>query len=174
MSAASLGILAPGLSRSRVDASRSCARIRVAEDSERLAQALQNFLREKDRDPSASGNKLGDQIFRGGPNASLLRDAAVSRVGRRAGGVVACALQIRPAQDPMSSLIAPTSSPSDQPKRNALIAQLKARAGIALPQVAYVMKVRFTTMPPRPRRAGRCLYVNGFRIPKYWECKDGV
>jgi hypothetical protein len=56
---------------------------------------------------------------------------------------------------------------------SAAIAHLSAEAGRRLPQVAYVVKVRFKTMPPVTSQ-GWALYVNDFRIPKYWEYKDGI
>ena len=55
----------------------------------------------------------------------------------------------------------------------AAIAHLSARDGTALPPVAHVVKVRLKSMPPVTSR-GWALYVNDFRIPKYWEYKDGI
>jgi hypothetical protein len=53
------------------------------------------------------------------------------------------------------------------------IAHLSAEASKPLPQVAYIVKLRFKTMPPATSQ-GWALYVNDFRIPKYWEYKDGI
>ena len=55
----------------------------------------------------------------------------------------------------------------------AAIAHLSTSAGRALQPVAYVVKVRFKSMPPVTSE-GWALYVNDFRIPKYWEYKDGI
>lgn len=77
-----------------------------------------------------------------------------------------------PAKPPKAvavDVVAVRPSESDR----TLIAQLKARAGIALPQVAYVVKVRCETKPPATSE-GWALYVDGLRIPKYWEYNDGV
>jgi hypothetical protein len=56
---------------------------------------------------------------------------------------------------------------------HAIIGQLTARDGRALPPVAYVIKVRLRTMPP-PTARGWALYVGEFRIPKYWEYRVGI
>jgi len=56
---------------------------------------------------------------------------------------------------------------------SAAIAYLSAEAGRLLPQVAYVVKVRFKTKPPVSSQ-GWALYVNDFRIPKYWEYEHGI
>jgi hypothetical protein len=42
-----------------------------------------------------------------------------------------------------------------------------------LPQVAYFVKVRLESIPPATSQ-GWALYVNDFRIPKYWEYKQGI
>ena len=55
----------------------------------------------------------------------------------------------------------------------AAIAHLSASAGRALQAVAYVVKVRFKSMPPVTSE-GWALYVNDFRIPKYWEYPEGI
>ena len=55
----------------------------------------------------------------------------------------------------------------------AAIAHLSARDSKSLPQVTYLVKVRFATMPPETSQ-GWALYVKDFRIPKYWAYKDGV
>ncbi|HXP84060.1 MAG TPA: hypothetical protein VN841_05035 [Bryobacteraceae bacterium] len=56
---------------------------------------------------------------------------------------------------------------------SAAIKHLSAEAGRLLPQVAYVVKVRFRTKPPVSSQ-GWALYVNDFRIPKYWEYEHGI
>ena len=56
---------------------------------------------------------------------------------------------------------------------SAAIAHLGAEAGRSLPQVAYVIKVRLKTKPPVSSQ-GWALYVNDFRIPKYWEYEHGI
>jgi len=55
----------------------------------------------------------------------------------------------------------------------AAIAHLSAQANKPLPQVAYIVKIRFETIPPATSH-GWALYVNDFRIPKYWEYKNGI
>jgi len=55
----------------------------------------------------------------------------------------------------------------------AAIAHLSARGGTELSPVTYVVKVRLKSMPPVTSR-GWALYVNDFRIPKYWEYKNGI
>jgi hypothetical protein len=55
----------------------------------------------------------------------------------------------------------------------AAIAHLSAQANKPLPQVAYIVKIRFETMPPATSH-GWALYVDDFRIPKYWEYKNGI
>jgi hypothetical protein len=56
---------------------------------------------------------------------------------------------------------------------SAAIAHLSAEASRLLPQVAYVIKVQFKTKPPVSSQ-GWALYVDDFRIPKYWEYEHGV
>jgi hypothetical protein len=56
---------------------------------------------------------------------------------------------------------------------SAAIAHLSARDSKSLPQVTYLVKVRFETMPEATSQ-GWALYVNDFRIPKYWAYKDGI
>jgi hypothetical protein len=53
------------------------------------------------------------------------------------------------------------------------IAHLSARDSKLLPQVAYIVKIRFETMP-QATSEGWALYVKDFRIPKYWAYKDGI
>jgi len=55
----------------------------------------------------------------------------------------------------------------------AAIVYLSAQANKPLPQVAYIVKIRFDAMPPATSH-GWALYVNDFRIPKYWEYKNGI
>lgn len=55
----------------------------------------------------------------------------------------------------------------------AAIAHLSASARKPLPEVTYLVKVHFETMPPATSH-GWALYVNDFRIPKYWAYKDGI
>jgi hypothetical protein len=55
----------------------------------------------------------------------------------------------------------------------ASITHLSARDNKSLSPVAYVVKVRFETMPPATSQ-GWALYVNDVRIPKYWAYGEGV
>lgn len=71
----------------------------------------------------------------------------------------AVAVEVVPAQ--------PTEADS------AAIAHLSARASKSLPGATYLVKVRLETVP-QPTSQGWALYVNDFRIPKYWEYKDGI
>jgi hypothetical protein len=50
---------------------------------------------------------------------------------------------------------------------------LSVQTSRPLPQIAYIVKIRLATMPPATSH-GWALYVNGFRIPKYWEYKNGI
>jgi hypothetical protein len=56
---------------------------------------------------------------------------------------------------------------------SAVIVHLSAEANKSLPQIAYLVKLRFKTMPPATSQ-GWALYVDDFRIPKYWEYKQGI
>jgi hypothetical protein len=56
---------------------------------------------------------------------------------------------------------------------DALIARLSQAAGRDIAPVAYLVKVRLQTMPPATS-SGWALYVNDFRVPKYWQYKDGI
>lgn len=56
---------------------------------------------------------------------------------------------------------------------SAAIAHLGAEARRPLPQVTYLVKVRLETIPPATSQ-GWALYVDDFRIPKYWEYKQGI
>jgi hypothetical protein len=55
----------------------------------------------------------------------------------------------------------------------AAIAHLSARDSKLLLQVTYMVKVRFETMPQATSQ-GWALYINDFRIPKYWAYEDGI
>src|SRR5216684_8337816 len=55
----------------------------------------------------------------------------------------------------------------------AAIAHLSAQAKKPLPQVAYLVKIRLKEVPPATSH-GWALYLQEFRIPKYWEYKDGI
>jgi hypothetical protein len=55
----------------------------------------------------------------------------------------------------------------------AAIANLSAEQDQALPQVAYIVKVRLKTIPPATSQ-GWALYVGDLRIPKYWEYEHGI
>jgi hypothetical protein len=54
-----------------------------------------------------------------------------------------------------------------------VIAHLSARDGRVLPSVTYLVKIRLE-MKPEVTSHGWALYVNEFRIPKYWEYSDGI
>ena len=56
---------------------------------------------------------------------------------------------------------------------SAAVAHLSAEARRPLPQVAYLVTVRFETMPPATSQ-GWALYVKDLRIPKYWEYEHGI
>ena len=56
---------------------------------------------------------------------------------------------------------------------SAIIAQINATEQKSLEQVVYVVRIRLEAVPPATSR-GWALYVNGLRIPKYWEYKDGI
>jgi hypothetical protein len=55
----------------------------------------------------------------------------------------------------------------------AAIAHLSVQASRSLPPIAYLVKVRFETPPPVTSE-GWALYVDNFRIPKYWEYRHGI
>ena len=55
---------------------------------------------------------------------------------------------------------------------NAAIAHLSA-TGRDVPPVAYLVKIRLQTVP-EATSSGWALYVGDFRIPKYWQYKDGI
>lgn len=56
---------------------------------------------------------------------------------------------------------------------SAVIAHLSAEVSKSLPQIAHLVKLRLKTMPPATSQ-GWALYVGDFRIPKYWEYKQGI
>jgi hypothetical protein len=63
------------------------------------------------------------------------------------------------------------SQPTDSDR--SVIAHLKARDNVPLPDVAYLVKIRFEELPPVTSH-GWALYVSDQRIPKYWAYKDGI
>jgi hypothetical protein len=56
---------------------------------------------------------------------------------------------------------------------NTGIAYLGKTSGRSLAPVTYLVKVRLDPMPPATS-LGWALYVNDFRVPKYWQYKDGI
>lgn len=56
---------------------------------------------------------------------------------------------------------------------NAVIAHLSAETNRVLAPVAYIVKLRLKTKPPVTSQ-GWALYVNDFRVPKYWEYEHGI
>jgi hypothetical protein len=66
---------------------------------------------------------------------------------------------------------AAASQPTDAD--NAAISRLSQAAGRDLPPVAYLVKIQLETVP-EATSSGWALYVGNFRIPKYWEYKDGI
>ena len=64
-----------------------------------------------------------------------------------------------------------TARPSEA--ESAAIARLSAETDRALPDVAQVVKVRFSSKPPITSMAWG-LYVDDVLIPKYWEYEDGI
>jgi hypothetical protein len=69
------------------------------------------------------------------------------------------------------SVEAAAAQPTDADRTT--IAFLSARDNKPLPQVTYLVKLRFESMPPATSQ-GWALYVNDFRIPKYWQYKEGI
>jgi len=63
------------------------------------------------------------------------------------------------------------SQPTDAD--NAAITHLSQAAGRDVPPVAYLVKIRLQTVP-EATSSGWALFVGDFRIPKYWEYKDGI
>jgi hypothetical protein len=55
----------------------------------------------------------------------------------------------------------------------AVIAKLSPDVRRGAAPAAYLVKVRLQTMPPATS-SGWALYVNDFRIPKYWQYEDGI
>jgi hypothetical protein len=55
----------------------------------------------------------------------------------------------------------------------ALIARLDPTVRRDAAPATYLVLVRLQTMPPATS-SGWALYVNDFRIPKYWQYKDGI
>lgn len=53
------------------------------------------------------------------------------------------------------------------------IAYLSGQANRALPGAAYLVLIELKVIPPATSE-GWALYVGDFRIPKYWEYKDGI
>src|SRR5262249_25328281 len=53
------------------------------------------------------------------------------------------------------------------------IAYLSAQANRGLPGAAYLVLVNLKVIPPAASE-GWALYVGDFRVPKYWEYKDGI
>jgi hypothetical protein len=53
------------------------------------------------------------------------------------------------------------------------IAFLSAQANRALPGAAYLVLVELKVIPPATSQ-GWALYVGDFRVPKYWQYKDGI
>lgn len=56
---------------------------------------------------------------------------------------------------------------------NALIARLNESTDRDLAPVTYLVKIRLQTKPPATA-TGWALYVDDFRIPKYWQYADGI
>lgn len=63
------------------------------------------------------------------------------------------------------------TQPTDADRR--ALAHLSAQTSKLLPEVTYLVRVRLAKVPPATS-AGWALYVNDFRIPKYWEYKHGI
>jgi hypothetical protein len=55
----------------------------------------------------------------------------------------------------------------------ALIARLEPALRRGVAPAAYLVLIRLQTVPPATS-SGWALYVNDFRIPKYWQYKDGI
>ncbi len=56
---------------------------------------------------------------------------------------------------------------------NIVIAHLSSSGSKSLPPVTYLVTLRFESMPEATSH-GWALYVNDFRIPKYWQYKNGI
>src|SRR5215471_9694652 len=81
-------------------------------------------------------------------------------------------LSMRPSTPPKATAVEVVATRPTEADRTA-IAYLSARDNRPLPEVTYLVKVRFETMPEVTSQ-GWALYVNDFRIPKYWAYKDGI
>lgn len=53
------------------------------------------------------------------------------------------------------------------------ITHMSAQMSRSLPHVTYLVKVRLEKVPPATSH-GWALYINDFRIPKYWEYQHGI
>jgi hypothetical protein len=56
---------------------------------------------------------------------------------------------------------------------DALIARLSPAVRRGLAPAAYLVMIRLQTIPPATS-SGWALYINDFRIPKYWQYRDGI
>jgi hypothetical protein len=56
---------------------------------------------------------------------------------------------------------------------NAAIARLSPVVRRDVAPAAYVIKIQLETMPPATS-SGWALYINEFRIPKYWQYENGI
>jgi hypothetical protein len=63
------------------------------------------------------------------------------------------------------------AQPTDADSR--AIAHLSSSGSKSLAPVTYLVKLRFQSMPEATSH-GWALYVNDFRIPKYWEYRSGI
>jgi hypothetical protein len=73
---------------------------------------------------------------------------------------------------PKATAVEVVPSQPTQADRDA-IAHLSAQANRALPGEAYLVLINLKAIPPATSE-GWALYVGDFRIPKYWEYKDGI
>lgn len=55
---------------------------------------------------------------------------------------------------------------------NTVIARL-SEAGRDVTPAAYLVRIELDTVP-EPTSTGWALYIDDFRVPKYWEYKDGI
>jgi hypothetical protein len=55
----------------------------------------------------------------------------------------------------------------------AVLAHIRARDNKTLPEVVYLVKVRFETVLS-PSSHGWALYLDSYRVPKYWAHKEGI
>ena len=56
---------------------------------------------------------------------------------------------------------------------SAAIAHLSSSGSKSLPAVTYLVKLRLESLPEATSH-GWALYVNDFRIPKYWQYREGI